>query len=71
MTASVPSAAASSEMALATSATVSSETALAVFGDDVFDFGDGVVGDSMGVAVGDGVGAYAGDGVRDRRRRRR
>ena len=46
-------------MASVTSATVSSETALAGFGDGVGDVGDGVVGDGVG-DVGDGV---VGDGV--------
>ena len=41
-------------MASVTSATVSSETALAGFGDGVGDVGDGVVGDGVG-DVGDGV----------------
>ena len=53
-------------MASVTSATVSSETALAGFGDGVGDVGDGVAGDGLdnfgdGV-VGDGVGEV-GDGI--------
>ena len=47
-------------MASVKSVTVSSETALAGFGDSVGDFGDGVVGDGVrdvgDVVVGDGVG---------------
>jgi hypothetical protein len=47
-------------MVSVTSATVSSGTARAGFGDGVGDFGDGFVGDGVGdvgdVVVGDGVG---------------